>query len=254
MSGAVGRGGGRGKTRSGLVWTGLQRSLQSRLAHFVLLATFALAIALRFRGVWYCKLPLLLPLFLAVVSRRVLFFELAMSLNMLQHMLNWWNWFNLVDDNLFCGAALMLPGDPPVISKKLGVNAILCTLEEAEMGFVSLFGTMVPPELWSRYEIAFHHIPFSDSTLPSFDLLSRAANVINLHLSENRRVYVYCRSGCSRSASAVIAYFIKHRGMGAKEAFDKLLRKRRINFRWGSRAANHLMAYEASFRGGSTLS
>jgi len=238
----------RGGLRYDVLAGAVTKSMQSRLCQFVFLLTLTSAFAVKFQG-FVSKAFLLFPFALLSVSHRAIVFEVFMSMNLIQNVFGHWNWFNLVDDNLYVGAVPLLPGDPPIISKKLGVNALLCTLEAQEMSFASLFGSNVPPELWRRLDIEFQHLPLSDTTPPSFELLSRGANYLNLHLSENRRVYVYCRSGCSRASLVVLAYFIKHRGMSAKDAFEKLARKRRINFRWGSKQSDNLVAYEKSFRG-----
>jgi len=195
------------------------------------------------------KASLLAPLVLAVLAHKAFLFEFFVALNVVQNLLGFWNWFNLVDDNLYVGAVLLMPGDPIIVSKKLGVNAILCTLEDSELKLNSLFGASVPPEEWRRLGVEFNHLPISDYAIVAHEQLARGASFINLHVSDNRRVYVYCRSGCSRAACMVLAYFIKHRGMSAKAAYEKLKRKRRINFGWGSAQAKNLQAFEASIRG-----
>lgn len=239
----------RGRLRNEVFMSGITKAMHSRLAHFFFSLTLAALFVLTINAHWP-KVLLLVPIILAIVSHNVMLFEIFMCMNMIKNMFGYWNWFNLVDDNLYLGAVLMLPSDPTIVSKKLGVAAILCTLEAHEMAYNSLFGSTVPPEIWRRLEIDFSHLPIRDFSIPTFEQLNKGANYLNLHLAENRRVYLYCRSGCGRSACVAMAYFVRHRGMTAKDAYDKLAKKRRINFRWGSAQANNLIAYEQSFRGG----
>jgi Dual specificity phosphatase, catalytic domain len=239
------------RLRSDVVLSGVRKAMKSRFAQFVFLLTLTAALAVRLESLFF-KALLVLPVALAVVSYKVLLFELSMSMNMVQSLFGYWSWFNLVHDSLYIGAVPMQPMDPPIISKKLHVNALLCTMESDELTLNSLFGSSVSPQVWRQLEIDYQHLPLSEYRLPSFEALTRGASFLNLHLAENRRVYVYCRSGCSQSACVVLAYFIRHLNMNAREAYDKLTRKRRVNFRWGSQQANNLVAYEKSLRGNET--
>ncbi|RWS27042.1 Dual specificity phosphatase [Leptotrombidium deliense] len=82
-----------------------------------------------------------------------------------------------------------------------------------------------------------------------FDLF--AAKVVSEN-ERNRSVVVHCQAGCSRSATLVIAYLIKSRGMDLKEA-HKLLREKRKIIRPNPGFFKQLIEYEKHIRKSNTV-
>lgn len=251
----------RGQLRREVMVEGVVRAFSSKLAHCVFFVTLGLALS-TVRG--YFAFLLLLPAVLVVTSWRVIAFECTMSVNMLKSMVGAWTWFNLVDENLYLGTTLLHPNDCHILSKKLQISAVLCALskEDVEQTHDSLFGALVQPDAWKHIDIDFAHLPpvASPSTasssgssfflsVPSLDTLAHAAAHINLHLSENRRVYVYCHTGQHHSCMYVLAYFVKHRGMKLAEAYDRIKRKRGVGFSLASAAGRRLQEFEKAVRG-----
>lgn len=246
---------GRGALRRDVVLDGAARAINSKLAQCVFLVTLAVALStVRL----YLAIVLVLPIYVAVASWRVLVFECLMSVNVVKSLFGAWTWFNLVDENLYLGATPLHPNDCHILCKKLQVSAVLCALgrEDVEQTHDSLFGALVQPEAWRHLEVDFAHFPPPSqamlsvaSAVPSLDSLTRAAAHINLHLSENRRVYVYCHTGQHCSLMYVLAYLVKHRGMALREAYDRVYRKRGAGFSLGCAAGRRLVEFEKAVKG-----
>jgi len=67
------------------------------------------------------------------------------------------------------------------------------------------------------------HFPMddgSDGTLVEF--MDAAVDKINYHLNQNRRVYVHCVHGKSRSPAILIYYYMKHHKLNFNEAYKKI--------------------------------
>lgn len=80
-------------------------------------------------------------------------------------------------------------------------------------------------------------------------ILDEGADWIKSHVDERRVVYVHCKSGIGRSASVVIAFFMKHRHMTAQDA-AALVRRMRIEiFKPASAQMASLEEYERAIRG-----
>ncbi|KAJ6548551.1 protein-tyrosine phosphatase-like protein [Mycena capillaripes] len=74
---------------------------------------------------------------------------------------------------------------------------------------------------WDTDGFAFHRIDMDDS--PSAALLPHlapACDYIRAALARGENVLVHCHQGVSRSASIVIAYLIRDRGMGYDAAYE----------------------------------
>jgi len=65
-----------------------------------------------------------------------------------------------------------------------------------------------------------------DATISDF--LDPIAESINQHMCHNKRVYVHCIQGRSRSVSILIYYLIKFKNMSFDEAFEKIQKNRPI--------------------------
>lgn len=80
---------------------------------------------------------------------------------------------------------------------------------------------------------------------PSHDALDEGSEWISEQVQKKGRVYVHCKSGIGRSASMVVAYLIRYRGMPAHAAAAYVREKRPVIFSPSSPQMANLVLYEA---------
>jgi atypical dual specificity phosphatase len=95
-----------------------------------------------------------------------------------------------------------------------GVSSILTLTEEPL------------PGSWIPSTINYMHIPMRDHEPPEQGSLASAAARIESELSSGRVVLVHCQAGRGRTMSAIGAYLIRSKGMGAEEALSFMRTKR----------------------------
>jgi len=124
------------------------------------------------------------------------------------------SWYSKIDDGVFLGA---LPY-PKLLSKldDDGVCAILNTVREWN-GNLGEYQSRGWVHCW---------IPIIDFTPPTIEQLEHGVNFITDQVNAGRPVYVHCKAGKGRSASMVMGYLIRERGMTPKEAQVYLLERR----------------------------
>tara|TARA_A100001035_G_C27705680_1_gene464715 strand:+ start:497 stop:1006 length:510 start_codon:yes stop_codon:yes gene_type:complete len=145
-------------------------------------------------------------------------------------------------------------GGDALLSKKLNVNALVSLLPlSLTRKWRSLVGTPVSREEWKHVGIDDHlHINTvrdGDPHSLSLQQLHQVADFLDIRLMNNVRVYVYCRHGGGHSAVAILAYFMKHKRMGLREAYAALTKLRAPVFSLQSPWTALLSKFEASFRG-----
>ena len=91
------------------------------------------------------------------------------------------------------------------LSRK-GINSILSLTEEPL------------PDSWLKSSMNYMHIPMRDHEPPDQASLASAAARIESELASGRVVLVHCQAGIGRTMSAIGAYLIRSKGMGADEA------------------------------------
>ena len=143
-----------------------------------------------------------------------------------------------VDDNLYLGVTpLSEEGDAMLLGKKLGINAVVSVLEPFQQVGSSLVGTPLSKDEWRHIGIESHDRLVLDKckdgdpfTLTLMDL-HKVSDFLDRHLSNNRKVLVHCRNGGGHGASLVLAYFLKYKRLGLREAYFDLKRSRgKIDF------------------------
>lgn len=138
-----------------------------------------------------------------------------------------------VDDNLYLGVVpLSEEGDAMILGKKLGINATVSVLEPHQQVGSSLVGTSLQADEWRHIGIEGHDRLVLDKckdgdpfTLTLMDL-HKVADFLDRHLSNNKKVFVHCRNGGGHGASLVLAYFLKYKRIGLKEAYLDLKQTR----------------------------
>lgn len=110
-----------------------------------------------------------------------------------------------ITDQVYCGGQHYPPGWQAM--RREGITAVL-NMREAEYDD-SVLGIGGERHL---------HLPTPDNTPVALEDLERAADFIAEEVKNGGKVYVHCGVGVGRAPSAVAAYFIKHKGLSAKEA------------------------------------
>ena len=236
-----------GSIRAGVVKTSLSSVLRSKLFIFSLLILASVTIALLDVGREQWTAALIIVGLVATAygwcNWRSLIFEILLVDNMIHSILGVFEWYSTVDENLYLGAVPMQP-DIDRLLREQRVEALLSVVEPHEVDCETLVGRPVSPMEWKhaglRYQLS---IPTADFFPPPFDALEQGADFINTHLSEGRKVYVHCKSGRGRSASMVMAYFIRYKKDAPETAFAKLKLRRPLIFDQKSAHMKHLIHF-----------
>ena len=104
-----------------------------------------------------------------------------------------------------------------------GITRYLCCAAEAPLP------SHVEPERLQSGDVEIKHIPMRDGAKTQLqEHFNEAFAFIQAAKRARRRVLVYCREGKSRSASIIIAYFIRYMGMSYEEALAAVRTKRSV--------------------------
>eukprot|EP01041_Mallomonas_annulata_P006631 gene6632-13437_t len=188
---------------------------------------------------------LLLPLLWIAYFIKNILFELLLLENIIESNMGLRDWYNRVDDGLYLGGLPMESMDhKSVLALDLKIEAVLSILEDFEYRTGTLAGRAVQPEDWKREDMAHSQLVSKDFYPPSFEVLEQGADWINMQLIQNKKVYCHCKSGIGRSASVIIAYFIKYKRMSAEAAYNDLRSHRSVIFSKSSSQMKNILAYE----------
>lgn len=124
------------------------------------------------------------------------------------------NWWDFIDKHVIVGA---YPFGRDVEGLwKVGVRAVVNTCEE-----------YAGPALhYERHGIEQLRIPTTDFTHPAIDDVRLAVQFIEKHVEQENVVYIHCKAGRARSATVVLCWLMKYRGISAEEGQQLLLEKR----------------------------
>ena len=82
------------------------------------------------------------------------------------------------------------------------------------------------PKQYAQLGLEQHYVPMIDFVPPSLGDIESCVNKMAECIDAGKTVYVHCKAGRGRSATVVICYLIKHKGMGPSEANEFLISKR----------------------------
>lgn len=157
--------------------------------------------------------------------RKRLLFEGSLTWNIFQNALNpnKYVWWNKIDDNITLGA---IPLKNKGHLNEIEADAVLTCLEDFEIHANSLFGVPVRPEEWIVKGKEVRQVKAEDFKPLTQTEIDESVEFIHQNISENKRVYVHCKAGRGRSATAVICYHIKYKNMSVEEALHYVKEKR----------------------------
>ena len=240
-----------GKLREEVLLSIAARLAKSSLAHSVWVVLFAVLarIMLNLSGM-AAVIVWLAPLAVVVVKHRVLRYELFLIKETIEAQLGLCNRWDIVDDSLYLGSVPLEPSDSDMLIKKLGVTALLSFFDPDLQTASTAVGRAIQPSDWKFFDLQQLVIPVPDTSVKlSLDRLQQSADYLNTSLSAGHKVYVHCRSGKRQGALAVLAYFIKYKGLSAAESYRQLRTTRRLAFSsTASKEMGSLRQFEGSFR------
>jgi atypical dual specificity phosphatase len=132
--------------------------------------------------------------------------QIVYEISLLYTILGRKDWWNQVDENIVLGALPLAQHLPEL--KRLGITHVVSLTEPFEM--VKGMAQPVSPEEWKANEIEHKMIETADfHGVPAYKL-QEFVNYATEILTQNPKalIYVHCKAGRGRSASAVIAYQI----------------------------------------------
>lgn len=234
------------------VWKqSLYNIAQSRLATLFLLSTCTLIFVLHFEKYFpIVSLIFVIPIAVGFLWYKYIAFEGLLVHHSLFNTLGLFDWYSKVDDNLYLGALVIDNLIFTKLCKSIGINSVVSVVEPFELETTILLGSVITPRDWKVVGIDQIQLPCRDFQPPPFDVLDRGADYINNQIINNNTVYVHCKSGRGRSASVVIAYFMKYRGLNATAAHKKLKASRSVVFDANSRQMKNILNYEVYLKSG----
>jgi atypical dual specificity phosphatase len=119
-------------------------------------------------------------------------------------------WCNEIIDGLFLGAQPMLNLNHPSELTEKGITSILTLLETDHEFGMTLFTEAVQPQDWAKLGIEQKIIESPDFLPVSQEKIEEAVEFIREKLGKGEPVYVHCKAGRGRSATAVICYLLKY--------------------------------------------
>ena len=103
--------------------------------------------------------------------------------------------------------------------RRENIGAILCVTEEWETMPMGLSQPYTKQQWKEEFgEDSYLRINQKDHTLLDIDNMDRAADFINERIQSGQKVYVHCRGGVGRSATAIAAYLIKYKKLSCDQA------------------------------------
>jgi len=121
------------------------------------------------------------------------------------------HWWDSVDPDVILGA-LPLKRDVPKLAK-LQVRGVINMCQEYPG----------PKEAYQQHNIDQLWLPTVDFNPPSLEAVQKGVEFLHQKTKQNQRVYVHCKAGRARSATIVICWLVKHRGMSPEQAQAHLL-------------------------------
>ncbi len=136
--------------------------------------------------------------------------------------------FSQITDNIYLGNVYSVIGDYRTkesdVLDVLNIDVVISALTEGEYSDYIVEAADFPSREWHRFVID------DEETEKISDIFAATYKIINDAVAANKKIFVHCAAGVSRSATIVIAYFMLKNRWSYKEAFAFVKEKRpRIN-------------------------
>ena len=153
---------------------------------------------------------------LCIIHRKEIVFEFAAIMRMAQTKADTFN--QIGDYPIFLGGLPnQMASDFSKMQKK-EIGAVLSVMEDWEMKPMGLSRPYTAEQYKKAYgENSVHQISFKDHKLLTPEVMNEAADFIKQQVDAGKKVYVHCRGGVGRSATAVASYLMKYEGKTIEE-------------------------------------
>lgn len=139
-----------------------------------------------------------------------------------------WPWFNQITDNIYLGALPLKNLEHEKIFREKNITSVLSLVETKETTKKTIFTSPIDISYWKKNQYSHLQISTKDRCPISSRDLHKAADFIHQRVLENKKIYVHCVAGRSRSAMAVISYLVKYKNIPLTQALRFVKEKRRV--------------------------
>lgn len=132
------------------------------------------------------------------------------------------NWMHQILKNLFLGAIPLNDYDHVQEFKAKNIGKIVSLIEAFEQNSKTFGGTPVSYKQWEDAHIEQILVETSDFSTPSKVCLKRAVAEIRAGILAGKNVYVHCKAGRGRSATAIICYLLEYEMVSTSIGMDEV--------------------------------
>ncbi len=143
-----------------------------------------------------------------------------------------WSWYTPLDNNIILGAMPLKTNGhlEELINFAKGKEklAILTLAEPWEIEKETPFSSYVKPKDWERNKVKQLIIETKDHVPLSLEKIEEAVRFIQTQVKQGKKVYVHCKGGRGRSATALVCYYMIKNGWTPKQAMEFIKEKRSV--------------------------
>jgi hypothetical protein len=177
------------KLKNDMVGNALQAVLCSKVCHLILLTALCVALCLILKTL----LVLAFPIAFGGLYGKPIVFEAILIGHVVERSMGSFQWYSLVDSDLYLGAVPLDHADLDTLVREVGIKAVMSIVQGFEVKTATAVGRPVTPEQWREAGVTQLLVESADFYPPSFEAMDKAAAFLNVHLSEGRKTYVHCK-------------------------------------------------------------
>ncbi len=138
-----------------------------------------------------------------------------------------WHWYDQITEHIYLGAmpiqSHITSRDDLQTLKELKIDAILSVVECYENHTT---GYTYSPIIAESSDIMFVQIPIPDFEMIEVEKVDLCIDFIDYIVKQNKKIYISCRVGKSRSSFILMCYFKKILGYTSEDAYNFIKSKR----------------------------
>ena len=138
-----------------------------------------------------------------------------------------WPWWDRVSEQLILGGIpLKSKKHHEVLLREAKSLSVLSLLEDLEINGRGLFFEVLSQKDWQECGVEHCHVPVPDFSSLSLTELDKSVAFITEQVVRGKTVYIHCKAGRGRSATALICYLMKTSRMTSLEAIQFVKQRR----------------------------